>query len=133
MSEKSIGTFRQILMDPVRYRDRAETNELAWLWLDLIATLAISPGELEDRMARYFQSLHGVKNNKKVKEDVANLKSALEKPSLTWNRFIQIMAILNPETIEITVSLPFRNGVKVESTLVEAIRNIDTSDKQEDD
>ncbi len=106
-------TFKDMLNHPDRYATN-ESNVPAQLLRQLMAMMAITPIEWETKLDAYFKDLHG-DDLKKIREEKSNLTGALEKDTISWNRFEQAINVLGPVRYKFSLSLEFKNEYSVEA------------------
>lgn len=106
-------TMKEMLQRPFKV-DNTNSNIPARLARNLLAMTSIKPMEWEALMDVYFKNKHA-DDRRKIREEKTNLVSALEKDNLSWARLEQVLNILGPETVDITVALKYPADVMVET------------------
>ena len=106
-------TMKEMLQKPFKV-DNSNSNIPARLARNLLAMTSIKPMEWEALMDVYFKNKHA-DDRRKIREEKTNLVSALEKDNLSWARLEQVLNILGPETVDITVALKYPSDVMVET------------------
>lgn len=106
------ATFREILLDRYKMADQAE-NTLAKLFRDMLAERSILPAQWDARMDAYYRKVFtnskGEVDIIKVNQEKSNLKKALAKPNLAWNRFETAIQVLNPDEYTFSLGMKYIN------------------------
>lgn len=107
--EKNPDTLMDIIRDPSKKKQGA-TNELAFIFRDVLFELRIGPPEWENLVEKYGRARYG-NDRKKIAQEKINLARAISKPELTWQRFIEAMSVLGYDVLDINVRL-FNRGAE---------------------
>lgn len=98
------------------------TNELASLFREVLATMGVTPTEWETLSNRYFTFIHD-KDRKAIAQDKINLARALTRNDLTWTRFLESLMVLGFDEYEVNVVLKRKHSPNKDMTFRRRIRN----------
>lgn len=101
------GTLMELLRHPTKKRD--ETGDpVARMMRELLYRHQILPDEWEVRADRYFRKIHG-NDVQKISQEKINLSRSIAQNRISWNRFHQVLEILNYDEYTFTIGMKNRD------------------------